>query len=90
MKIGDIIEERLKKELQPEHLELINESALHRGHSGDDGSGESHFKLIVVSSCFDGMPRIERHRLIHRVLGPKITSKIHALSISAVTPAECK
>src|SRR5262245_44093483 len=55
MKRADLIKARLQESLKPQHLELVNESARHRGHAGDDDSGESHFKLIVVSSHFEGM-----------------------------------
>jgi BolA protein len=90
MKRTDLIKSRLQESLNPQHLELVNESAKHRGHAGDDDSGESHFKLKVVSSRFEGLGRIDRHRLVHQVLGQELNSAIHALSITALTPAEHK
>ncbi len=67
--------------LSPEHLEVINESALHAGHSGDDGSGESHWRIIVKAAALDDMSRVGRHRAIHTALGQDIIGRIHALAI---------
>ncbi len=84
---SEIIAQRLKAGLEAASVQAINESHLHKGHRGDDGSGESHFKLIVVSSSFTGLSRVHRHRLVHRILGEEAES-IHALSIEAYTPSE--
>lgn len=67
--------------LVPQHLEVINESALHSGHAGDDGSGESHWRIVIKASGLDDMSRIARHRAIHAALGPDIIGRIHALAI---------
>ncbi len=67
--------------LSPEHLEVINESALHAGHSGDDGSGESHWRIVVKAAALDDMSRVGRHRAIHNALGQDIIGRIHALAI---------
>ena len=62
-------------------LEVINESAQHAGHSGDDGSGESHWRIVISAPEFATMTRIARHRAIHTALGPDIIGRIHALAI---------
>lgn len=62
-------------------LEVINESAQHAGHSGDDGSGESHWRIVISAPEFAKMTRIARHRAIHTALGPDIIGRIHALAI---------
>jgi BolA family transcriptional regulator, general stress-responsive regulator len=80
MTIKERMEDKLKAALAPTHLEVINESALHAGHAGDDGSGESHFKLVVVSSAFDGMSRLERQRYVYEILSQEI-QQIHAISL---------
>lgn len=67
--------------LAPEHLEVINESALHAGHAGDDGSGESHWRIVIRATGLDGMSRLARHRAIHAALGQDIIGRIHALAI---------
>ncbi len=79
--------ELLRSALEPGELEIINESHLHRGHSGDDGTGESHYKLIIVSNRFQGLSRLQRHRWVTQILGSDV-EKIHALSLKLLTPAE--
>ena len=67
--------------LSPQTLEVINESAQHSGHAGDDGSGESHWRIMIKAPQFDAMSRVARHRAIHSALGPDIIGQIHALAI---------
>jgi len=67
--------------LQPSALDVINESALHSGHAGDDGSGESHWRIVIKAPVLDDMSRIARHRAIHSALGKDIIGRIHALAI---------
>ena len=67
--------------LSPSHLEVINESALHSGHAGDDGSGESHWRIVLQAASLSDMTRIGRHRAIHAALGRDIIGRIHALAI---------
>ena len=69
--------------LEPSRLEVINESHHHAGHSGDDGSGESHWRVVIRAPQFAGMSRIARHRAVHGALGEDILSRIHALAIDA-------
>ena len=78
----------LERELAPERLEIANDSARHPGHAGDDGSGESHFSILVESDRFEGLTRLERQRLVNRVLGDLPGQRIHALSVKALAPGE--
>lgn len=73
---------RLTEALAPDLLEVINESALHAGHSGDDGSGESHFHVIISAPSLAPLSRLQRHRRIHNALGEDIIKRIHALRLS--------
>ncbi|MEJ6402600.1 BolA family protein [Yoonia sp. 2307UL14-13] len=68
-------------DLAPTRLKVINESALHHGHAGDDGSGESHWRVVIAAPQFADMSRVQRHRAIHNALGPDIIGRIHALAI---------
>ena len=70
----------LQENFNPKILEVVNESYKHAGHSGDNGSGESHFKIIISSKDIPGSSRIEKHRKITEVLG-NLAKEIHALSI---------
>jgi len=72
----------------PTQLAVINDSASHHGHSGDDGSGESHFTIEIESAAFAGKSRLERQRLINRALGDIPGQRVHALAIKARAPGE--
>lgn len=89
MSIENEIREKLTAEFAPEALEVVNESHQHAGHAGDDGSGESHFRVIIKSDVFAPMSRIARHRAVHGALGKDLIARIHALAldISVVTSA---
>ena len=67
--------------LDPQMLDVINESHKHAGHAGDDGSGESHWRVVIKAAALDDMSRIARHRAIHTAIGPDLMGRIHALAI---------
>ena len=74
--------------LQPQHMQLVNESMNHAGYF--DGK-ESHFKLIMVSEAFTGKRLVARHQMVYHLADTLLTSKggsIHALAIHAYTPTE--
>lgn len=77
----DEIREALEAAFQPRELEVINESHRHAGHAGDDGTGESHFRVKIASGAFAGQSRIARHRAVHTALGADLMGKIHALAL---------
>lgn len=80
------IEQRLTAALAPTRLRVINDSARHSGHAGDDGSGESHFTVEIEAPVFAGMSRLERQRAVNAALGDLMRERIHALAIRATAP----
>ena len=90
MTVADAIRQRLTAALAPARLELVDESARHAGHAGARPQGESHFRLTIVAAAFAGRSRIERQRLVFAALGDLMQSDIHALAITALTPAEAE
>ena len=82
------IREKLLVGLEPIRLDVINESELHAGHRSSPGTGESHFRVVIVSPRFDGASRLERHRLINDLLADELAGGIHALAIHAYAPGE--
>jgi len=82
------IETRLTAALSPARLAVINDSAKHSGHMGDDGSGESHFTVEIESAAFVGQSRVGRQRLVNQALGDMMREKVHALAIKATAPGE--
>lgn len=81
MGMAEEIRNRLTAAFAPEALEVVNESHRHAGHAGDDGSGESHWRVRVRAPAFAGMTRIARHRAVHAALGPEVMGRIHALAL---------
>jgi len=88
MTVEQQIRETLMIALEPTRLDVINESHLHAGHASSPGTGESHFRLLVVSPTFAGRNRLERHRLVNDALGSLLRDRIHALAIKAFAPGE--
>lgn len=86
--LADVIAQRLTAALAPTRLTVSNDSAQHRGHMGDDGSGESHFSVAVESPKFAGLSRLARQRLINDALADLLKHRIHALAIRATAPGE--
>ena len=82
------IEQLLTAAFAPTRLAVINDSASHHGHSGDDGSGESHFTVEIESAEFAGISRLERQRRVNRALGDIPGARVHALAIKATAPGE--
>ena len=86
--IAQEIERLLEAALAPTRLAVINDSARHHGHAGDDGSGESHFTVEIESAAFAGQSRLERQRMVNRALGDLPGQRVHALAIKAKAPGE--
>lgn len=88
MSVENSIVEKLTAALAPTVLDVHNDSHLHQGHAGSPGTGSSHFRIKVVSERFDGLGRLDRHRLINAALADELAGAVHALSITALTPGE--
>lgn len=82
------IETLLSQAFAPTHLAVINDSAKHSGHAGDDGSGESHFTVEIESDAFAGVSRLQRQRMINAALGDIPGQRVHALAVKAKAPGE--
>lgn len=78
----------LEEAFAPLHLEVNNDSAAHHGHSGDDGSGESHFTVVIESAAFAGLPLVGRHRMVNQALGDIPGERVHALALKTYAPGE--
>ncbi|PSJ44809.1 BolA family transcriptional regulator [Zobellella endophytica] len=84
MSMQSIIEHKVREALAPEHLEVINESYMHRVEPGS----ETHFKLVVVSPAFEGQRLLARHRTLNTLLADELAGGVHALALHTLTPAE--
>jgi BolA protein len=88
MSVASTMREKLQKAFAPARIEVVNESELHAGHRGSPGTGESHFRVLVVSEAFAGKSRLARHRLVNEVLASELKGKIHALALDLYAPGE--
>ena len=82
------MEKMLTHAFAPVRLAVINDSAKHSGHSGDDGSGESHFTVVIEAGAFAGVNRVNRQRMVNKALGDLPGQRVHALAIKASAPGE--
>ncbi|TPQ25767.1 BolA family protein [Methylomonas koyamae] len=83
---ADIIRHKLEDAFQPELIEIIDHSAAHAGHAGNQGGG--HYHVTLVSAQFENKSLVQRHQLVYQALGDMMKAEIHALSINALTPSE--
>jgi BolA protein len=82
------MEDLLIAAFAPTRLAVNNDSASHSGHSGDDGSGESHFSIEIEAAAFNGVNRVMRQRMVNTVLGDIPGGRVHALAIKATAAEE--
>ena len=73
---------KLEKELNPELIEIKDESHLHANHNPSAKEGGTHFKIKIVSKKFKGKSRIERHRIVNDILENEFKKGLHALTLS--------
>jgi BolA protein len=85
--VAERIRERLAS-LQPQRIELLDESEAHRGHAGYREGGGTHWRLTIVAPAFSGQPAVARHRMVYQALGDLMQHPIHALAITARAPEE--
>ena len=84
MIIAQSIEQKVIDAIQPLHLEVTNESHMHNVPP----DSESHFKVTVVSTEFDGKMLVARHRILNQLLKDELEGPVHALSLNTLTPEE--
>lgn len=88
MSLEQRMREKLMIALEPSRLDVVNESELHAGHRSSPGTGESHFRLLIVSSRFEGKSRLDRHRLVNDAVSAELEAGVHALAMKTLTPEE--
>lgn len=84
--VAEEMRESLESAFAPSMLEIINDSAKHSGHSGDDGSGASHFTVVIQAQAFASMNRLARQRAVIAALGDIVGGRVHAVAIKASAP----
>jgi BolA family transcriptional regulator, general stress-responsive regulator len=79
---------KLEAALSPTSLTIEDESAKHAGHAGAREGGETHFRVSIVSQAFSGLNRVERQRKVYAVVAEELAERVHALSLTTLTPDE--
>jgi len=85
--IPELIRQKLKEALNPDLIEIIDQSAAHAGHAGVQKGG-GHYYVTIVANVFEGKSLVQRHQLIYQALNDLMKEDIHALGINALTPSE--
>jgi len=86
MSVAEEMRDLLTAAFAPTRLDIINDSAKHSGHMGDDGSGESHFTIEIEAAAFAPMNRLARQRAVIAALGDIVGERVHAVAIKARAP----
>lgn len=87
MTLISLIEARIREQLAPVHLEVIDDSHRHAGHEGAHGGGR-HFQALIVSESFRGMSLLEQHRRVYGLFQEEMKKQIHALVLRTMTPEQ--
>ena len=88
MSVADTIRAKLTAAFTPQRLDVYDDSDRHHGHAGAREGGETHFRVMIVSDAFDGLSRVDRHRRINETLAHELNDRVHALSLTVLTPDE--
>jgi BolA family transcriptional regulator, general stress-responsive regulator len=88
MTVADTMHEKLTQRFAPTRLDIVDESHRHAGHPGARPGGETHFAVTIVASAFAGHSRVARQRLVYQTLAEELASRVHALSLTTLTPDE--
>ena len=84
MSVQQDIETRLTEALDPEYLEVVNESHMH----SVPVNSETHFKVVAVAGAFEGKRKVARHQSVYAVLKEQLEGPVHALALHTYTPVE--
>jgi BolA protein len=88
MRVADTIRRKLTERFAPIRLEIEDQSHRHAGHAGARPEGETHFSITLVSAAFTGESRVARQRLVYQTLAEELAARVHALSLTTLTPDE--
>jgi BolA protein len=88
MTVAETIRRKLTERLAPMRLDILDESHRHAGHVGARPEGETHFAVTITSPAFAGLGRVARQRLVYETLKDELASRVHALSLTTLTPDE--
>ena len=85
---ADRLRSILVQHLVPSRIEVVDDSAKHAGHAGAVAGGQTHYSVLLVTDRFQGLSRVDRHRLVTGALAAEFEGGLHALSLTLRTPGE--
>jgi BolA protein len=88
MSVAETIRHKLTDRFTPTRLDIVDESHRHAGHAGARPEGETHFAVAIVAAAFAGHNRVARQRLVYGTLAEELATRVHALSLTTLTPEE--
>ena len=90
MNLEKKITEKINKKFSPDFFKIINFSDKHKNHYLEDNNDTSHIKLIIVSKRFYNLSKVDRERLVHKILSEEISNDIHSIRLKLYTLEEYK
>ena len=88
MNLEHEIKSRLTKTMAIDHLAILDHTGKHQKHKQYDGGG--HFQIKIVSSAFEGVSLLDRHKLVYQSLDGLIKNEIHAIGLKTIATSEYK
>lgn len=83
------LKEKLIRELDATHVEIIDDSWKHAGHrEAPQGLSATHLTMTVVSPKFEGMNLMDQHRLVHEALKEAREQHLHALQLKTIPASQ--
>jgi BolA protein len=86
--VAESLRAKLSAAFSPVMLQVNDDSARHAGHAGAREGGESHFNVVIEAAAFEGVPRVQRQRMVYATLAEELAGPVHALSVKALAPGE--
>ena len=86
--VAESLRAKLSAAFSPSLLRIDDDSARHAGHAGAREGGESHFNVVIQAAAFEGVPRVQRQRMVYATLAEELAGPVHALSVKALAPGE--
>ena len=74
--------------MEPSEISKLIEAGFSDALVRVESDDNTHYGALVVAVEFEGKRALARHQMIYKCLGSLVGNEIHALSITAMTPAE--
>jgi len=91
MSVIEQLKDKLTRDLQALHVEIIDDSWQHAGHAeARSDLGATHLSITVVSPQFEGVGLMDQHRMVHEALKEAREKHLHALQLKTIPASQWK